>query len=126
MRSSGELKLMNNNNVYNIANKLASEIRQSQELNDYKRARKEVLSNPELKKKIEDFEKIRYDVQVLSLEKGKESTEKVQKLQEMYGILVENKDIKQYFDLEVRFNVMVADVNKIIAESMEDVFFDSN
>ena len=31
------------------------------------------------------------------------------------------KDIKEYFDLEVKFNVMIADINKIIAESIKDV-----
>ena len=57
------------------------------------------------------------------LEKKKESImKKIQKLQEMYAILVENKDIKDYFDLEVKFNVMIADINKIIAESMSDIF----
>ena len=45
----------------------------------------------------------------------------MQKLQQLYTILVENKDIKEYFDLEVKFNVMVADVNKIIAEAIKDV-----
>ena len=110
------------NNIYNTANKLAKEIQESSEYKNYKKARESVLSNPELKKKIEDFEQIRYDVQVLSMEKGKEDPEKMQKLQEMYAILVENKDIKVYFDLEVKFNVMVADINKIIAESMSDIF----
>lgn len=109
-------------NIYNTANQLAKEIQESKEYNDYKNARKNVLANPELKKRIEDFEQIRYDVQVLSMEKGKEDPEKMQKLQEMYNILVENKDIKEYFDLEVKFNVMVADINKIIAEAMEDIF----
>ena len=45
----------------------------------------------------------------------------MQKLQQLYTILVENKEIKEYFDLEVKFNVMVADVNKIIAEAIKDV-----
>ncbi len=39
----------------------------------------------------------------------------------MYQILVEDKEIKEYFDLEVKFNVMIADVNKIIAEAVKDV-----
>ena len=39
----------------------------------------------------------------------------------MYTILIQNKEIKEYFDLEVKFNVMIADVNKIIAESVKDV-----
>ena len=110
------------NNIYDTANQLAREIKQSQEYNDYKNARKNVLANPDLKSKIEEFEKIRYDMQVLAMEKGEENPEKMKKLQEMYTILIENKDIKEYFDLEVRFNVMVADINKIIAESMEDIF----
>ena len=37
----------------------------------------------------------------------------------MYTILLQEKEIKEYFDLEVKFNVMLADVNKIIAESSE-------
>jgi len=45
----------------------------------------------------------------------------MQKLQELYTILINNKEIKEYFDLEVKFNVMVADVNKIIAEAIKDV-----
>ena len=109
-------------NIYDTANQLAKEIRESAEYNEYKKARQNVLANPSLKSKIEEFEKIRYDVQVLAMEKGQENPEKMKKLQEMYTILVENKDIKEYFDLEVRFNVMVADINKIIAESMEEIF----
>ena len=108
--------------VYDAANKLADKIRQSEEFLSYKKAREEVLANPELKTRIEEFEKIRYDVQVLSMEKGKADSEKMQKLQDLYTILVENKDIKEYFELEVKFNVMVADVNKIIAESMQEIF----
>lgn len=110
------------NNIYDTANKLASEIRASQEFNDYKKARAQVMANPDLKSKITDFEKIRYDVQVLSMEKGEKSPEKMQKLQEMYNILVSDKEVKEYFDLEVKFNVMIADINKIIAQSIEEIF----
>ena len=45
----------------------------------------------------------------------------MQKLQELYSILMENKEIKEYFDLEVKFNIMIADVNKIIAEAIKEV-----
>jgi len=74
-----------------------------------------------MKKKIEDFEKLRYDVQVLAMQGKEVEEEKNKKLQEMYTILIEEKEIKEYFDLEVKFNVMLADVNKIIAESVKDV-----
>ena len=47
--------------------------------------------------------------------------EKTKKLQEMYEVLMKDEQVKQYFDLEVKFNVMIADVNKIIAEAIKDV-----
>ena len=50
-----------------------------------------------------------------------QSTEKMKKLQELYEILVQNPNIKEYFEKEVRFNVMIADVNKIIGEAIKDV-----
>ena len=76
--------------------------------------------NEEQKKKVEEFEKIRYDIQVMSFQ-GKEDPEKMKKLQEMYNILNEDKTIKEYFDIEVRFNIMLADVNKIISESVKEL-----
>ena len=109
------------NNVYDTANRLAYEIKESKEYKDYKLARQKINENPELKEKIDEFEKVRYEAQVLSIKAREEDKEKIQKLQEIYDILVKNSDIKEYFDLEVKFNVMIADINKIIAESIKDV-----
>lgn len=109
------------NNVYEIANKLAYEIKESKEYKEYKLARQKINENPELKAEIDEFEKVRYEAQVLSIKAREEDKEKIKKLQELYDILVKNSDIKEYFDLEVKFNVMIADVNKIIAESIKDV-----
>ncbi len=108
-------------NVYDTANKLAYEMKNSDEYKKYKEAKDAIMQNPEMKAKIEEFEKIRYDAQVLAIQKGESDSEKMQKLQELYTILVENKEIKEFFDLEIKFNVMVSDVNKIIAEAIKDV-----
>lgn len=107
--------------VYDLANRLASEIKESDEYKLYKKAKQKMNQNPELKAKIDEFEKVRYDAQVLSIKSGGNDKEKIIKLQELYNILVQNKDIKEYFDLEVKFNLMIADVNKIIAEAIKDV-----
>lgn len=108
-------------NVYDTANRLAYEIQQSEEYKEYKKAKETLMWNTETKKKIEDFEKLRYEVQLLEYTGEEKNEEKNKKLQEMYTILVQDKEIKEYFDLEVKFNVMIADVNKIIAESIKDV-----
>ena len=86
-------------NVYDTANKLAFEMKNSNEYKEYKEAKDRVMQNTELKAKIEEFEKIRYEAQVLAIQKGESDTEKIQKLQELYSILIDNKEIKEYFDL---------------------------
>lgn len=106
--------------VYDEANNLAKAIQESKEYKEYKEMREKMEAIPEMKTKIEEFEKIRYDVQVMSFQ-GKQDEEKAKKLQEMYEILNKEPKVKEYFDVEVRFNIMIADVNKIISESVKDL-----
>lgn len=108
-------------NVYDTANRLAGEIKTSEEYTKFKQAKQKIASNNDLKLKIDEFEKMRYEVQVLAMQGKEVEEEKNKKLQEMYTILIQNKEIKEYFNLEVKFNIMIADVNKIIAEAVQDV-----
>ena len=107
--------------VYDTANRLAQEIKDSEEYKEYKKLKDEIYNNVEKKNKVEEFEKLRYEVQLMAYTGQEKDEEKNKKLEEMYATLVENKEIKEYFDLEVKFNIMIADVNKIIAEAIKDV-----
>lgn len=108
-------------NVYDEVNNLAKAIKESKEYLEYKQIKGELFVDQELKKQVDEFEKIRYEEQLLALQGEKQSDEKMKKLQELYEILIKNPQIKDYFDKEVRFNVMIADVNKIIGEAIKDV-----
>ena len=107
--------------VYDEANNLAKAIQESKEYKEYKKAKEELESIPDMKAKVQEFEKIRYEAQVLAFQGKNEDEEKMKKLQEMYDILMKEPKIKEYFDIEVRFNIMLADVNKIISESVKDL-----
>ena len=45
----------------------------------------------------------------------------MQKLQELYSFITKEPKVKEYFDAEVKFNVLLADVNKIIGDAVKDV-----
>ena len=107
--------------VYDEVNNLAQAIKESKEYIEYKEIRAEIFANPEPKNQVEEFEKIRYEEQLLAMQGEKQTDEKMAKLQELYTILVQNEKVKEYFDKEVRFNVMMADVNKTIGEAIKDV-----
>jgi len=107
--------------VYDQTHTLAKHIKESQEYKEFKEVKEKVFSNPELKTQVEEFEKIRYEEQLLAMQGEIQSEEKMKKLQELYAILVEKPEVKDFFEKQVRFNVMIADINKIIGESIKDV-----
>ncbi len=108
-------------NVYDTANKLALEIKQSEEYINYKMAREALALNPDLKKKIGEFEVARYDAQLTQIQTGKEDETKTNKMKELYAELIQLDDAKKYFDAEMKFNIVLTDVNKIIGEAVRDV-----
>lgn len=107
--------------VYDMANSLAKAIRESKEYLEFKKAKEVIDAMPEMKEKMDEFNKLKYEVQVLSFQGEKQNEEKMKKLQDLYTMLTAEDKIKEYFDIEVRFNIMLADVNKIISESVQDL-----
>ena len=60
-------------------------------------------------------------MQIAAISEGKKEVEKANELQNLYAQLIANEKMKQYFDAELKFNIMLADVNKIISEAVADV-----
>ena len=108
-------------NVYDTANTLAQELKQSKEYVNYKMAKETLTMRPDLKKKIEEFEIARYDAQITEMQTGKSDEEKTKKMQELYIELIEDSVAKAFFEAETKFNIVLADVNKIIGDAVMDV-----
>ena len=107
-------------NVYDTANKLAQEIKQSEEYEKYKLAKEVIEANVQLKNKIDEFEKARYEAQIIALQTGKDDEGKMRHVQELYGELIQNEDASKFFDAEIKFNILIADVNKIIGQVVQE------
>lgn len=107
--------------VYDMANRLSSEIRQSEEYKNYKEAKEKIKQNVDKKNKLDEFEKLRYKNQLNSIQAKESDKLEVEKMKEQYVELIKDDEIKKYFDCEIKFNVMLTDVNKIIAESVQDL-----
>ena len=108
-------------NVYDTANKLAEELKQSEEYSNYKMAKETLNINHDLKNKIKEFEEARYDAQITAMQTGKNDEEKVKKMQDLYVELIQDDIAKKYFEAEMKFNILLADVNKIIGDAVKDV-----
>ena len=112
-------------NIYDKINDLANALRQSEELNRYIEIKKEVYKDEEKKKQIENFRQKQIEVQSLSMEgKIEESEKKYAILQQMYQILIQDENIKKMFDAEVKFDILVGDMYKILGEAIKGAIED--
>ena len=108
-------------NIYDTANKLAAELKQTDEYKAYKNSKQQIESNAEVKSKIDEFDKLRVETQKPMLKGEANANELSVKLQNLYTELYQNEIAKNYLEAEMRFSVMVTDINKIISEAIKDV-----
>ena len=98
-------------NIYDTANNLAREIRESDVFKNLKNARERIYADPEKKELVEEFDKLKVEVQLMEIKQQNHEElnqeDKRIKMAKLYNTLIANKDIKEYFDLQVQFNQMM-------------------
>ena len=105
-------------NIYDTANNLAREIRESDVFKKLKDAKERIYADSEKKELVEEFDKLKVEVQLMEIKQQNHEEvnqeDKRIKMAKLYNTLISNKDIKEYFDLQVQFNQMMIDINKIL------------
>ena len=107
--------------VYDTLNQLASEIKTSEQYIEYKKMKEIIKTTPELKAKLDEFEKARYTTQLSAMQGQEPSKEQVELMQRIYLELIQNETTKKYLDVELKFNTMLADINKVLGEAIKEV-----
>ncbi len=105
-------------NVYDEAHSLSRAIKESEEYKQYEAAKAAVNANAELAAMIKDFQTKQFELQAKQMmgeELGPELTETVQNL---YGVMMRDPLAAEYMQCEMRFQIMMGDVYKILGDAM--------
>ena len=108
-------------NVYDTVNKLAQEIKDSEEFKNYKKYKELIKANQEVSEKIKKFETLRYEIQISAMQGLETNKDKEKELQDIYAELLTKENVTEYFESEFKFNILLADVNKIIGDAVKEV-----
>lgn len=105
--------------VYDLANRLAKQIKKSDEYKDYLEKREKVLANEKTKEMLRDFQQEQMKLQAKQLS-GEDLTEEEQeKLENLRELVDINNDIKKYLQAEYRVNILLNDIQNIIFGDLE-------
>ena len=106
--------------IYESANKLANEIKNSKEYIQFKKHMKEVKSDPESEKLLTEYKISQAKIQNIILNNPKNKKKSLAKLESLQKKALNNKKINRYLNSEQQFTAMMVNINQILAQAVEN------
>ena len=104
--------------VYDKANELAQDIKNSEEYREFKATKKKAFENQTTASLIKEYHKLQITAQA-AMVTGNKDDESLQRLQKIGELLQMNHDASAVLMAEYRLNRMVSDIYKILAEAID-------
>lgn len=108
-------------NPYDKAHELAKALSKDSLINEYRLIKEQILENKELNSKLESFKEKRTELQINTLQTGEINKEAEEEVKKLYQELLTESLTVQYFEKEVKINVLISDIQKIIYEDIKDL-----
>lgn len=108
-------------NFYDKVHEMIRCLKDTAEYKGYVVAKAEVKSNKELADKIVAFREAQRSEQMKYIKGEVMSEETKAKLSSMYSEIIQNEIGVRFFQAEIKLDVMLADMQKIISEGIQDV-----
>lgn len=113
-------------NLYDIANNLESNLRQSEQYNELKNAYQVVKDTPASQELFDKFRMIQLELQQKQMQ-GQEITEtEVEAAQKLAQEVQGNEHISALIESEQRMSVVINDLNEIITGPLRDLYQDES
>jgi len=100
--------------VYDLANRIAKQIKMSDEYKEYLEKRDKVVNNEKTKEMLLDFQQEQMKLQAKQLSGEELNDEEKEKLENLRELVELNSNIKEYLQAEYKINIMLNDIQKIV------------
>lgn len=108
-------------NFYDDVHEMVKKLKQTEEYTNYISMKAKIKENAGVYSKIKEFKDKQREQQLKYIEGVKPTDAEQQYMQNLYSIIIQNADAAKFFEAEIRLNVLLADVQKILAEGIKDV-----
>lgn len=106
--------------VYDTATKLASEIKNSREYLDFVDNMKIIKKNKNYENLLSEYKKTQYNLQIATMNNKKLDKKTLKNMEEIQNKIRHNDQIYNYILSEEKFNIMMDNINKIIANTIKE------
>lgn len=109
-------------NIYDKAHDLAKSLQESQEVQNITSALQLIETDAESKRMLDDFRTRQMDIQQRIMGGDMPPQEEMEQMEKLFEVLSLNLNIRRLFEAEQRLSVIIQDVNKIISDSLANMY----
>ena len=111
-------------NVYDSANELARALKESREFQNLKETKETLAKDPDALKMAQEFMALNVEVGMAKYQGQEPEKEKTEKADKLLSILQLNLDAVAYLQAMMRFEMLMNDINKALADVVKQVLGD--
>lgn len=108
-------------NFYDKVHELIRNLKDTPEYQNYIRIKEKVKKDTELTAKIKEFKEAQRAEQMKYINGQQMADETRQELQQKYSLLIQSPLAVEFFQAEIKLDVLLADMQKILGEGLKDV-----
>lgn len=109
-------------NIYDKAHDLAKAMKESKEVEEIRSAMKLIEADTESKQMLDNFRSRQMELQQRIMSGDMPPQEEMEQMEKQFEVLNLNLNIRRLFDAERRLSTIIEDVNKIISDSLQDLY----
>ena len=108
-------------NFYDKVHEMVRAFKDKPEFREYVELKNKLKEEKDAYDRLKDFKERQKNYQMEYIDGKEQSKEKLDEMQNLYSIVIQNETSRKLLENEMKINVMLADMQKIIGEALKDI-----
>lgn len=108
-------------NFYDKVHEMVRAFKDTTEFREYVELKNKLKEEKDAYDRLKDFKERQKNYQMEYIDGKEQSKEKLDEMQNLYSIVIQNETSRKLLENEMKINVMLADMQKIIGDALKDI-----
>lgn len=108
-------------NFYDKVHEMVRAFKDTPEFREYVELKNKLKEEKGAYDRLKDFKERQKNYQMEYIDGKEQSKEKLDEMQNLYSIVIQNETSRKLLENEMKINVMLADMQKIIGDALKDI-----
>lgn len=108
-------------NFYDKVHEMVRAFKDTPEFREYVELKNKLKEEKDAYDRLKNFKERQKNYQMEYIDGKEQSKEKLDEMQNLYSIVIQNETSRKLLENEMKINVMLADMQKIIGDALKDI-----